>query len=203
MNGAWVFVLGWAFASVAMAWPRVQANLHSTHCGHKAVTAAGTARAHTDEKFAFTAQAPMERVAPLFGADKERTWDPRWEPQFVYPLPAADKRGMVFMVAHGNHKAVWVNTQLDWKNGRVQYVYLIPDMLATLITLQLTAEGEKTRVEVEYERTALTADADEQVRLMAEKDRAAGPEWEGQVNGYLKMGRGAAYKACPSFFGNT
>ena len=113
-------------------------------------------------------------------------WSPDWNPQFLYPLPAADARGMVFTVTHGHQKSVWVNTQLDWKNGRVQYVYVIPDVLATLITLELTAEGDKTRVDVEYERTALSADADEHVRKMAEKDRAAGPEWEKQVNGWLQ-----------------
>jgi len=185
MNGAWFFVLGLACGSGAMAWPRVQEHLHVTHGGQNAQTAAGSARAHSEEKFSFTAQAPMERVAPLFGADKERVWSPGWNPQFVFPLPAADTRGMVFTVTHGHRNAVWVNTQLDWKNGRVQYVYVIPDMLATLITLHLTAEGQKTRVEVEYERTALSAEADEHVRQTAEKDRAAGPEWETQVNAWL------------------
>ena|SRR5215475_6774966 len=186
MNGAWLFVVGLACGSAAMAWPRMQQHLHGIHGGQHARSAAGPGRAHSEEKFSFVAQATMDRVAPLFGADKERVWAPDWNPQFVYPLPPTDVRGMVFAVAHGNHKSVWVNTQLDWKNGRVQYVYVIPDVLATLITLQLTAEGEKTRVEVEYERTALNADTDERVRQMAEKDRAAGPEWEGQVNGYLK-----------------
>ena len=185
MNGALVFVLGLACGTMAMAWPRVEEHLHAMQ-GHGAHSAAGIARAHSQEKFAFTAQAPMERVAPLFGADKERVWAPGWDPQFVYPVPASDRHGMVFTVAHGNHKSVWVNTQLDWNNGRLQYAYVIPDMLATLITLQLTSEGEKTRVEVEYERTALTAEGDERVRQMAEKDRAAGPQWEGQVNEYLK-----------------
>lgn len=184
MNGTWLFVFGLACGSAAMSWPRVQEHLHAEH-GHGAQNAAGIARAHSEERFTFTAQARMERVAPLFGADKERVWSPDWKPQFVYPLPAADARGMVFTVAHGRHEAVWVNTQLDWKNGRVQYVYVLPNALATLITLQLTAEGDKTRVEVEYERTALSADADEHVRRMAEKDRGAGPEWERQVNEYL------------------
>jgi hypothetical protein len=185
MNGAWMFVLGLACGSAAMGWPRVQEHIHGMYGGHGTKSAVGTARAHSEEKFAFTAQAPMERVAPLFGADHERVWSPGWDPQFVHPQPATDVRGMVFTVAHGHHEAVWVNTQLDLKNGRVQYAYVVPDMLATLITLQLTAEGEKTRVEVKYERTALNADADEHVRRMAEKDRAAGPEWEKQVNEYL------------------
>jgi hypothetical protein len=93
---------------------------------------------------------------------------------------------MVFVAAHSHRKSVWVNTEFDAKKGRIRYVYVIPDMLVTLITLQLTPEGDKTRVEVEYDRTALSAEADAHVRHMAEGDCASGPEWEKQVNGYLK-----------------
>jgi hypothetical protein len=81
---------------------------------------------------------------------------------------------------------VWVNTEFDLKNGRVQYVYVVPDALATVITLQLTPQRNETHVEVEYARTALSAEADEHVRHMAEQDRSAGTEWERAVNEYLE-----------------
>lgn len=173
-----------------MALPRIVAHLHAMrHGGDGTLNTLTGSRVHTEERFSFRVAAPMERLAPLFGADKERVWAPGWNPQFVYPLPPADVRGMVFTVAHGHRESVWVNTQLDWKSGRVQYVYVIPDALATLITLQLTAEGDKTRVDVEYDRTALSAEADAHVREMAEQDRAAGPEWERQVEEYLAKGQ--------------
>ena len=127
----------------------------------------------------------MEQVGPLFGAEKERLWAPNWEPQFVYPLPAGDLEGMVFRVAHGHLNSVWVNTEFDLKNGRVGYAYVIPDALVTLIRLKLTPMGNQTRVKVVYERTALCEEADAHVRQMSERDRASGPEWEKQVNGYL------------------
>ncbi len=113
-------------------------------------------------------------------------WAPGWHPQFVYPVPATDARGMVFLVGHDQRKVIWVNTQLDLKNGRTQYVYVIPDVLTTLITVQLTPEGDRTRVAVEYERTALSAEADAHVKHLAERDRDAGPEWEKQINDYLR-----------------
>ena len=92
---------------------------------------------------------------------------------------------MVFTVAHQHFRAVWVNTAFDLKNGRIQYVYTIPDALVTVITLNLTPQGQQTRVEVEYDRTALSAEADGHVRHMAEGDRKSGPEWEQQVNQFL------------------
>jgi hypothetical protein len=113
-------------------------------------------------------------------------WSAKWEPSFIYPLPATDTQGMVFAVAHGHLASVWVNTEFDLKTGRVQYVYVIPDALATVITLRLTPVGNETHVEVEYDRTALSAEADAHVQHMAEQDRSAGAEWERAVNEYLE-----------------
>ena len=142
-------------------------------------------RVHSEEKFVFTANAAIEEVGPLFGADRERVWAPGWVPQFVHPVPAADQEGMVFTVAHDHLRATWVNTVFDLSNGRVQYVYVLPEHLVTVITLRLQAEGKRTRVDVEYDRTSLVPEADPMVERMAEHDRASGPEWEKQINGYL------------------
>ena len=143
-------------------------------------------RAHTEETFSFVANGPMERVAPLFGADKERMWAPGWSPEFIYPVPAADKEGMVFTVAHDHRHAAWVNTEFDLKNGRIQYAYVIPDALVTVITIRLTPRGDKTNVEVAYDRTALSAKADAHVQHLSEGDGKSGPEWAAQVNGWLE-----------------
>lgn len=185
MKGALLFVLGAVCGLAVMAGPRVLAHLHGAFQGSPDGGGAGAGRAHTEEKFAFTANSPMESVAPLFGADKEKVWSPEWNPHFIHPLPPADEEGMVFTVSHGSLKVPWVNTEFDLKNGRIQYVYVIPDMLVTVITLRLTPEGKQTRIEVEYDRTALSAEADAHVRHMAEGDRNSGPDWEKHVNAYL------------------
>lgn len=186
MKGAWLFILGALCGAVVVAAPRIVGHLHAAlHGGHGGTSGE---RVHTEEKFAFTAKAPMEKVAPLFGADKERGWSPGWNPHFVFPVPPVDQAGMVFTVAHDHLRATWINTEFDLKNGRIRYVYVIPDALVTEITLRLTPAGEQTQVEVEYNRTALSAEADAHVRHLADGDRRSGPEWEGQVNGYLQRG---------------
>jgi len=175
---------------VAAVAPKVAMHLHAAVHGRQSGSGmSGTMRVHSKETFAFTANGTMEEVAPLFGADKERVWAPEWNPQFVYPMPVKDAEGMVFNVAHGHRRAVWVCTEYDLEKGRVQYVYVIPEALLTVITLRMKPEGKQTGVEVTYERTALSAEADEHVRHMAEGDRGSGPEWEKQVNGYLERKR--------------
>ena len=148
--------------------------------------APGSARERS--QFEFVAHAPFAQVFPLFGAEKERVWAGKdWDPTFVYPRPANDVEGAVFTVLHGHATTVpWVNTAFDLKSGHVQYVYVIPDMLTTLIDIHITPQdAQNTKVNVMYERTALTSGGDERVHRMAEHDRQSGPEWQQQINGYL------------------
>jgi hypothetical protein len=143
--------------------------------------------AHTDRTFEFIAFAPMSRVAPLFGAERERDWSHDWNPIFVWPYSPSDREGMVFTVAHGDKQSVWVNTLYDPEHGRFQYVYVIPNVMATLLTLTLQPREAHTIVKVRYERTALSADASSVVQSMAQQDDRAAPDWERQVNTYLKQ----------------
>jgi hypothetical protein len=175
------FAAGVIVGAVLGFLPMASAHLHAMH----AHAAPGAPRAHTVNEFSFTANGPMERVAPLFGADKERVWSHDWDPQFIYPVPTADTQGMVFSVAHGPITVPWINTEFDLKNGRVQYVYVIPEKMVTLITIRLTPQGERTEVAVRYEQTALSSDGDQDVQRLARQRSNAAPEWAEKINGYL------------------
>jgi hypothetical protein len=140
---------------------------------------------HTREQFSLVANAPFEIAWPLFGADNERVWAPDWEPVFLWPEAAFDQEGMVFMVRQGEKDAVWVNTAFDRTDRRIQYVYVIPDVVVTVITLLLTPDGHSTAIDVVYERTALAAAANEIVKNMAARDRLAGDDWSRQINTHL------------------
>jgi hypothetical protein len=144
---------------------------------------------HTCERFAFTVNAPIDVAWPLFGAAKERVWAPGWNPVFVWPVNAIDQEGMVFKVPRGDKTAVWVNTALDRPANRIQYVYVLPDVVVTVITLQLASMAQSTHVAVTYARTALEEAANDLVRKMADQDRGAGREWDLQINTYLRQGR--------------
>ena len=95
---------------------------------------------------------------------------------------------MVFTVAHGPMNSVWVNTAFNAATGRVQYVYVIPDALATLIDIQVTArDSATTNVTVAYERTALSPDANDHVRAQGDHDRGQGPQWQTAITDYLRQ----------------
>jgi hypothetical protein len=185
MKAHWMFALGVTAGVVAVMTPRHLMPFNNAYSPIR-LSVSAVALAHTEEKFEFVAKGPMKAVGPLFGAERERDWAPEWNPEFVFPTPAADVRGMVFTVKHGDLNATWVNTAFDLNVGRVQYAYVIPEKMVTLITIQLTPQGSSTHVAVEYERTALSADANEHVRHLAENDGKAGPEWEKQINEALE-----------------
>ena len=96
--------------------------------------------AHVSNSFTFTVNAPLREAAPLFGPEGERAWaGDDWNPEFVFPVPAQDVEGAVFTLRHGEHTAVWVNTLFDLSGGRMQYVYVLGDLLVTTIDVRLHA----------------------------------------------------------------
>jgi hypothetical protein len=148
--------------------------------------------AHVSNNFTFTVNAPFREAAPLFGPEGERAWAGEdWNPQFVFPLPARDVEGAVFTLRHGEHTAVWVNTVFDLSAGRMQYVYVLGDLLVTTIDVQLhPIDAAHTKVDVTYVRTALRAEANEHVASMGKHDVEQGKLWESDINAYLqRLGR--------------
>lgn len=140
---------------------------------------------HSREQFSFLVAAPLRRAWPLFGAHGERAWAAGWDPAFVWPARPHDREGMVFKITQGERTAVWVNTAFDRVANRIQYVYVIPEVVVTVISLRLSPQARSTEVCVVYERTALSDDADEFVRNMAQADRSAGEEWSRQIACHL------------------
>jgi hypothetical protein len=141
---------------------------------------------HTSEQFSFVVRAPLEVAWPLFGAEGERAWAPGWDPAFIWPQEPGDEEGMVFKIAHPLGTATWVNTVFDPLSNQIQYVYVIPDVVATVISLRLRSLGEATQVAVSYARTALCEAAIDRVGELAVSDKAAGVEWSRQIEKYLQ-----------------
>ena len=141
---------------------------------------------HTREQFSFVMNTAAEIAWPLFGAEGERAWAPGWDPSFIWPREPTDREGMVFKISHELGTAIWVNTLLDRAAGRVQYVYVIPEVVLTVISLHLVPAGHSSRLNVTYERTALNESARDRVQDLARGDRTAGAEWSAQIDRYLR-----------------
>ncbi len=139
--------------------------------------------AHVVNTFRFEIAAPMAQVAPLFAPEAERRWaGPQWNPVFLYPQPGRDVQGAVWTQEHGGLNSIWVNTLFDVPGGRMQYVAVIGKKLTMTVDVRVTSLGPaQTAVDVTYARTAIEADANQEVRVLGEKDRASGPEWKRSI----------------------
>ena len=142
---------------------------------------------HVSNTFEFDVKEPLPQVAPLFGAHRERVWAEGWEPQFVYPQPAADQKGSVFQVSRGAHKSTWITTIFDPEKGHIQYAYFVPDAMAVLIEIHLSvAPLSGTHVQVRYDRTALSPELNEHIRRQGEQDAKSAEEWRTSIEGYFE-----------------
>ena len=153
-----------------------------------AVTDSPQPMAHVSSNFTFTVDAPMKDAAPLFGPEGERVWaGEEWEPQFLFPTPPRDVEGAVFTLRHGEHTAVWVNTLFDLNAGRMQYVYVLGELLVTTIDVRLhPIDAMHTKVDVTYVRTALRPEANDHIVAMGKHDSEQGKVWKNAINAYLR-----------------
>ena len=149
----------------------------------------------TTTSFDLVVHAPYAKAAPLFGPEGERLWaGEHWNPDVLYPQPAADEEGMVFTIQHGPAKAVWINTLFDVDARHFQYVYVIPEIMTTAIDVRFKIiSAEQTGVHVVYTRTALTPGGNEHVTTMTEGDRTAGKEWEEAIAQHLSHEKTGAH----------
>jgi hypothetical protein len=68
-----------------------------------------------------------------------------------------------------------VNTLFDLSGGRMQYVYVLGDLLVTTIDVHLHAiDATRTKVDVTYVRTALRPEANEHVSSMGSTTKNRG-----------------------------
>jgi hypothetical protein len=148
---------------------------------------------HVMTTFDLMVNAPYAIAAPLFGPEGERAWAGRhWNPEFIYPQPARDEEGAVFTIQHGHMKAVWVNTLMDTPAQHFQYVYVLPDIMVTVIDVRFKViSPDATGVNVVYTRTALTPGGNEHVSAMSADDKTAGKEWEQAISAYLAQQKAA------------
>ena len=154
--------------------------------------ARGTAEhVHVVNSFRFEVAASMERVAPLFAPEAERSWaGEHRKPVFLYPQPGRDVQGAVWTIKHGPLNSVWVNTLFDVPGGRMQYVAIVGDHLVMTVDVRVTAlASSRTAVEVTYTRTALDPAANEDVRALGENDRMSGPEWQRGIESALGLAK--------------
>lgn len=111
---------------------------------------------------------PPGEALRLFTPLGEKAWADGWDPLFSAPLEDDGSRpGTVFEVAHNGDYSVWIVCRFEAERV-VQYARLIPGKSAGTVTVSIATESDGSVATVEYELTALSdSAADELMRFAA------------------------------------
>jgi hypothetical protein len=122
-----------------------------------------------------------ERVTEAFGPLAEATWDPKFNPEFVYPIPARQTAGAVFHTAGGK---VWLLHDYDVTGGRVQYVISDPSAVVTL-SVDVTPEGSGCVARMSYDVVALDEHGVAHATALAEHADEMGRDMHDAIASFL------------------
>jgi hypothetical protein len=98
---------------------------------------------------------PADTIA-LFTPEGERAWAPGWDPEFPV-RQRTQGAGTVFVTKHAEDVTTWI--MVDHDEGGVRYARVTPGATAGTVAVTVV-EGAptRTRVQVRYDLTALSAD---------------------------------------------
>jgi len=92
----------------------------------------------------------------LFTAMGEQRWVPGWSPQFLGNAEPQEP-GLVFVTGHGVERTIWIVLESSRENRRLKYARVTPASRAGTVEVHLSACGNGTHVQVEYDLTALSS----------------------------------------------
>ena len=124
---------------------------------------------------------PPAEAFRLFTPRGEQEWVHGWRPCFPATVADDTEPGTVFTTSAHGHETVWVVTGRE-RGRRISYARVVRDVTAATVTVTLTSSGEGTEAEVTYDLTALTDQADGEVREFAEGYPAYLRSWQDAIS---------------------
>jgi hypothetical protein len=98
-----------------------------------------------------------ERAFSLFTAEGERRWVPGWSPTILGDMP--QHPGMVFLTEADSRQTIWTVIESDPVALRHRYSRVTPGVSAGTVDVQLRTDAHGSTVEVSYDLTALSEEA--------------------------------------------
>jgi len=120
---------------------------------------------------AFEMAHPVVELFPLFSPEGEKSWAPGWDYENVMGTTELSE-DYVFLTKshdHGTTDAIWIVKKYDPKSHFVQFYRIEPQDKIGVVTVKCTElESERTRVQVTYTYTALSATGEQFVSGFSE-----------------------------------
>src|SRR6185295_5401785 len=129
---------------------------------------------HVERTHDFVVDLPRPRAFTLVTPEGERACAEGWDPRYLHPADGRATRGMVFTTGHGGEETLWTMVCHEPDAGVVEYARVTPgSRMGTVRVACRPLEGERTKVTVTYDLTALSESGNEQLRAFDEAGYAA------------------------------
>lgn len=110
-----------------------------------------------------------EDIFSLLCPVREKEWAPGWDPLKVYTQSGFAENDCVFTTGEGKPESIWVITNFDSVNYKVEIIKFTPDMTVARINIALSKnDAGDTDAEVIYMYTAIGTDGEKFVRGYSE-----------------------------------
>lgn len=137
-------------------------------------------------------KASPERVFPLLCPVREAEWLEGWTYELLRSESGYAEEGCVFRTAPpGEPETIWTVTRHEPGAGRVEFARVTAGLVATRLSIQVTAAGEgESSVRITYEFTPTSPAGERQVaeRHSPKAFRESMEWWERSMNHFLTTG---------------
>lgn len=129
--------------------------------------------------------APSEAFV-LFTPLGERQWAHGWDPRFPVPSAAHSEPGTVFETDSHGRRTTWIVTHRA-APALISYARVTPGDRAGTVTVTIDATTHGSEVDVTYDLTALTADAEQDLQQFADGYAAYLQSWQDAIIEHLAI----------------
>jgi len=110
-----------------------------------------------------------EDIFPLLCPVREKEWAPGWDPLEVYTRSGFAETDCIFTTGEGKPESIWVITDFDSTNYKVEIIKFTPDMTVGRINIALSKNDTgQTDAHITYMYTAIGTDGEKFVRGYSE-----------------------------------
>jgi hypothetical protein len=113
----------------------------------------------------------------LFTPNGERAWAKGWEPRFPSPDGEETEPGTVFLTSHSGRESIWTVTECE-AGASIGYAVTTPGERSGVVRVVCEPAPNGTRATVSYDLTALSAEANEDLRRFATDYATFLSHWE-------------------------
>lgn len=133
-----------------------------------------------------------DQVFPLLCPVREKDWLDGWVYEMKHSVSGLIEKDCVFTTPHdGDQDTVWIVTEYDKENKRIDFVRFTPNEQVVKINISLELMGDKmTRTRISYRYFSLSdRSADYFANKLEDEFNENMQWWEHAINHYIKTGK--------------